>query len=269
VASNSSIEWTETTWNPLTGCSKISPGCDNCYAIREAHRLAGNPSPRVQDAYRGVTTRVNGRTNWTGAVRAVVERREQPLHWTKPRRIFVNSMSDLFHDDIPTRDVIAIADVMRRADWHTYQVLTKRSGRLRDLLSGEMRVYARLPHIWWGVSVENRRHGLPRVNDLRLAPASVRFLSIEPLLEDLGAIDLTGIHWVIVGGESGPEARPMTPSWVESIHRQCVEARVPFFFKQWGSYGPKDGVMARLGKKAAGRSLNGRTWNEYPGDQNS
>ncbi|HEX4998593.1 MAG TPA: phage Gp37/Gp68 family protein [Terriglobia bacterium] len=267
MASNSTIEWTETTWNPLTGCSKISPGCDNCYAIREARRLSGNPSKRVRAAYEGTTTRVNGRPNWTGLLRTVSERREQPLHWAKPRRIFVNSMSDLFHDDVPTSDVLAIADVMKRADWHTYQVLTKRSARLRDLLNGELRSFAALPHIWWGVSVENRRHGIPRIDDLRQAPVVTRFLSVEPLLEDLGELNLDGIHWVIVGGESGPGSRPMQQDWVESIRQQCAEARVPFFFKQWGTYAPQDGVMTRLGKKAAGRILNGRTWDEYPRNQ--
>jgi protein gp37 len=264
MASNSSIEWTETTWNPITGCTKISPGCDNCYAIREAHRLAGNPNPGVLKAYMGTTNRLNGRTNWTGVVRTITSRLEQPLHWKKPRRIFVNSMSDLFHEDVPTSYVREVADVMKRADWHTYQVLTKRAGRLRQMLTKDLRAHAALSHIWWGVSVENRRHGFPRIDDLREAPAAVRFLSIEPLLEDLGEIDLTGIHWVIVGGESGPRSRPMQPGWVESIRDQCASAGVPFFFKQWGLFGPKGGHMVRLGKKAAGRLLDGRTWDNYP-----
>jgi protein gp37 len=264
VASNSSIEWTETTWNPVTGCSKISPGCDNCYAIREAHRLAGNPSPRVREAYAGITRRLNGRTNWTGEMRPVESRLLQPLEWKKPRRIFVNSMSDLFHEALPAAYVRAVVDVMKRADWHTYQVLTKRVERLREMLSGELRDEAQLPHIWWGVSVENRRHGLPRIDQLRETPARVRFLSVEPLLEDLGEMDLRGIHWVIVGGESGPGARPMQPAWVESIRDQCTAAEVAFFFKQWGSFGPQDGVIQRLGKKTSGRLLNGRTWDEYP-----
>jgi protein gp37 len=200
-------------------------------------------------------------------MRVIPERREQPLHWKKSRRIFVNSMSDLFHERIPTSEIIKIVDVMKRADWHTYQVLTKRSERLGELLSKELSDYATLPHIWWGVSVENRKHGLPRIDDLRKAPACVRFLSVEPLLEDLGRIKLDGIHWVIVGGESGPGARPMAPSWVESLQKQCASARVPFFFKQWGSYGPQNGTMVRLGKKKAGRALKGRHWNEYPRNQ--
>ena len=264
MASNSSIEWTETTWNPITGCTKISPGCDNCYAIRDAHRLAGNPNRAVLEAYAGTTHRLNGRTNWTGVVRTIDSRLEQPLLWKKPRRIFVNSMSDLFHEDVPTSYVRAVADVMERADWHTYQVLTKRAGRLRRMLSNDLRVHAALRHIWWGVSVENKQHGFPRIDELREAPASVRFLSVEPLLEDLGEIDLTGIHWVIVGGESGPQSRPMQPYWVESIRDQCASAGVAFFFKQWGLFGPIDGQMERLGKKTAGRLLDGRTWDEYP-----
>jgi protein gp37 len=264
MASNSSIEWTETTWNPVTGCTKISPGCDNCYAIREAHRLAGNPNEAVRKAYKGTTRRLNGRTNWTGVVQPIAARLEQPLHWQKPRRIFVNSMSDLFHDDVPTAYVRAVADVMKTANWHTYQVLTKRGQRLHDLLKNELRSHAPLEHIWWGVSVENRRYGFPRIDQLRQSPAAVRFLSIEPLLEDLGEIDLSGIHWVIVGGESGPGSRPMQESWVESIRDQCAAAGVAFFFKQWGMFGPKNGSIERLGKKTAGRVLNGRTWDEYP-----
>ena len=264
MASNSSIEWTETTWNPVTGCTKVSPGCDNCYAIRQAHRLAGNPNLAVQRAYGETTQRLNGRTNWSGLVRTIPARLEQPLRWNKPRRIFVNSMSDLFHEDVPTTFVLAVSEVMKAADWHTYQVLTKRAERLRELLEKDLRSYAELKHIWWGVSVENRRHGLKRIGELRRAPAAVRFLSIEPLLEDLGEIDLTGIHWVIVGGESGPRSRPMKQSWLESIRDQCAAAGVAFFFKQWGAFGPKDGVLKRLGKKTAGRTLDGRTWNEYP-----
>ena len=264
MASNSSIEWTETTWNPVTGCTKVSPGCDNCYAIREAHRLAGNPHLAVQRAYRGTTQRLNGRTNWTGLVRAIPSRLEQPLRWNKPRRVFVNSMSDLFHEDVPTTFILDVSKVMKAADWHTYQVLTKRAGRLRALLEKDLRSYAELKHIWWGVSVENRLHGLKRIAELRRAPAVVRFLSIEPLLEDLGEIDLTGIHWVIAGGESGPRSRPMKQSWLESIRDQCAAAGVAFFFKQWGAFGPKDGVLKRVGKKTAGRTLDGRTWDEYP-----
>src|SRR6478735_7992119 len=147
MASNSSIEWTETTWNPITGCTKVSPGCDNCYAIREAHRLSGNPNQPVRNAYKGTTRRLNGRTNWTGLVHTISSRLDQPLQWRKPRRIFVNSMSDLFHEDVPTSYVHAVADVMKEADWHTYQVLTKRAGRLRQMLSKDLRTHATLDHI--------------------------------------------------------------------------------------------------------------------------
>ncbi len=264
MATNSTIEWTETTWNPVTGCAKISPGCDHCYAIREAHRLAGNPNAAVRRAYGGTTLRLNGRTNWSGVLQTIDERLEQPFRWRKPRRIFVNSMSDLFHEDVPVSFIRAVADVMKTAHWHTYQVLTKRPERMRAFLDSDLDVHAQLEHIWWGVSVENRRHGLPRIDELRESRAAVRFLSIEPLLEDLGLIDLDGIHWVIVGGESGPGARPMQPAWVESIRDQCKAANVPFFFKQWGTYGPRDGRIERLGKRAAGRLLDGRTWDEFP-----
>jgi protein gp37 len=266
MATNSSIEWTETTWNPVTGCTKISPGCDNCYAIREARRLSGNPNRTVQQSYAGTTAKINGRINWTGQVHCIENRLDQPLHLKQPRRIFVNSMSDLFHEDVPDQYIRAVSDVMKYANWHTYQVLTKRAHRLQSLLKGDLRSHAKLSHIWWGVSVENRKQGLPRIKELQDAPAAIRFLSIEPLLEDLGRIDLSGIHWVIVGGESGPRSRPMQQSWVESIRDQCEAADVAFFFKQWGMFGPaaSGDAMIPLGKKAAGRLLAGRTWDEYP-----
>jgi protein gp37 len=182
------------------------------------------------------------------------DRLDWPLRWKKPRRIFVGNMSDLFHPAVPDAYIEEVARTMRRADWHTFQVLTKRSARLRDLLRGDLQSFADEPHIWWGVSVEDRRHGLPRVDHLREAPASVRFLSVEPLLEDLGELDLGGIHWVIVGGESGPRARPMEREWVVSVRDQCLAAGVPFFFKQWG------GVR----KDKAGRTLDGRTHDDMP-----
>ena len=188
----------------------------------------------MQRAYRGTTQRLNGRTNWTGLVRPIPSRLEQPLRWNKPRRVFVNSMSDLFHENVSTKFIVDVSEVMKAADWHTYQVLTKRAGRLRALLEKDLRSYAELKHIWWGVSVENRLHGLERIAELRRAPAVVRFLSIEPLLEDLGEIDLTGIHWVIAGGESGPRSRPMRQSWLESIRDQCAAAGVAFFFQTVG-----------------------------------
>jgi len=233
------IEWTDATWNPVRGCSKISPGCKHCYAERFAERfrgVSGHPFERGFD------------------LRLVPEKLADPLRWKTPKMIFVNSMSDLFHEAVPTSYLSKVASVMRFARWHTYQVLTKRSGRLRELLSGPLRQAAEEAHIWWGVSVEDRKHGFPRIADLQAVPATVRFLSIEPLLEDLGTLQLNGIAWVIVGGESGPGARPMREEWVLSIREQCREVRVPFFFKQWG------GVR----KKTAGRILQGRIHDEYP-----
>ena len=194
MSEKSKIEWTDATWNPVRGCTKVSPGCAHCYAETFAERfrgVAGHPYEQGFD------------------LRLVPEKLFEPLRWSRPKMIFVNSMSDLFHKDVSDAYVAMVAEVMRVANWHTYQVLTKRSERLRQMLCTDLRALAPEPHIWWGVSVENRRHGLPRLEHLRAAPAAVKFLSIEPLLEDLGAIDLTGISWVIVGGESGHGARPM------------------------------------------------------------
>ncbi len=234
------IEWADRTWNPIRGCTKISPGCAHCYAETFAERfrgVAGHPYERGFD------------------LRLVPGKLAEPFRWRGPSMVFVNSMSDLFHRDVPDSYIEAVVAVMRRADWHTYQVLTKRSGRMRDLLRTRLAGAARAPHIWWGVSVEDRAHGLPRVEHLRNAPAGLRMLSVEPLLEDLGPLDLRGIGWVIVGGESGPGARPMERAWVESIRDRCRRAGVPFFFKQWGG--------TRKGR--AGRTLDGRTHDEVPG----
>jgi protein gp37 len=239
MSDNSKIEWTDATWNPVRGCTKISPGCTHCYAETLAERFRGIPGHPFEFGF---------------DLRLVPEKLAEPLRWQRPKMIFVNSMSDLCHKDVPDDYVRKVACVMQLANWHTYQILTKRSERLRDLLGTHIRFAASLPHIWWGVSVENRKHGVPRIEHLRSAPAAVRFLSIEPLLEDLGEINLTGINWVILGGESGPGARPMQKAWVVSIFRQCREAGVPFFFKQWG------GVR----KKETGRKLNGRTYDEFP-----
>lgn len=239
MSDKSTIEWTDATWNPVRGCTKVSPGCKNCYASTFAERFRGVPGHPYEQGF---------------DLRLVPEKLDAPLGWKLARNIFVNSMSDLFQEDVPADYVLSVAEVMRRANWHVFQVLTKRSQRMRDMLRGELRQVAALPHIWWGVSVEDRKYGLPRIAHLRDAPAKVRFLSIEPLLEDLGELDLTGIDWVIVGGESGPRARPMEPEWVISILEQCEAAEVPFFFKQWG------GVR----KKKAGRELNGRTYDYMP-----
>jgi protein gp37 len=239
MSDGSTIEWTDATWNPVRGCTKISPGCAHCYAETFAERFRGVPGHPYEQGF---------------DLRLVQEKLTDPITWSKPQMVFVNSMSDLFHKDVPDDYIEVVAQVMAAADWHIYQVLTKRSERLRDLLKTRLRFAAELPHIWWGVSVENRKHGLPRIEHLREAAPKMAFLSIEPLLEDVGTINLRGINWVIVGGESGAGARPMNEEWVLSIQRQCSAAGVPFFFKQWG------GVR----KSAAGRSLGGRTYDELP-----
>lgn len=241
MSQESSIEWTDATWNPVRGCTKISPGCTHCYAETFAERFRG----------------VHGHAYELGFdLRLVPEKLEEPLKWNRPKFIFVNSMSDLFHKDVPDEYVVRTCDVMRKADWHVYQVLTKRSARLRTLAASTLRPFSALRHIWWGVSVEDRKYGLPRITDLQNASVAVRFLSIEPLLEDLGELDLRGIDWVIVGGESGRGARPMHMEWVTSIRDQCLAAGVPFFFKQWGG----------VNKKRNGRLLEGRTWDEMPAE---
>jgi protein gp37 len=239
MAEISHIEWTDATWNPVRGCTKISPGCAHCYAETFAERfrgVAGHPYEQGFD------------------LRLVPEHLLDPFRWPRAKMVFVNSMSDLFHKDIPMSYVEAVARVMCEASWHTYQVLTKRAERLRELLCSELRFAADAEHIWWGVSVEDRKYGLPRIETLRGTPARVRFLSVEPLLEELGEFDLRGIHWVIVGGESGHGARPMKEEWVLSVLEQCQRASVPFFFKQWGG----------VHKGRAGRRLGGRTYDEYP-----
>jgi len=228
MAGKSKIEWTETTWNPTRGCDQISPGCKHCYAKTWAERFRGTPGHAYE---RGFDPRL------------VPQDLGQPVRWTDPHTIFVNSMSDLFHDAFPDDYIEDVVQAMCDADWHTYQVLTKRSERMRDLLAGRLRFAAQLPHIWWGVSVENNRHGVPRIDDLRSAPAAMRFLSVEPLIEELEPLNHDGIHWVIVGGESGPGARPILKRWVTTIRDQCAAAGVPFFFKQWG--GARKGVTGR------------------------
>lgn len=239
MSANSKIEWTDATWNPVRGCTKISPGCLHCYAETFSERFRGVPGHPFEQGF---------------DLRLVPEKLGDPLRWSTPQRIFVNSMSDLFHPKVPDDYIVKVARVMVAANWHTYQVLTKRAERMQKLLEGKLRFAAEQAHIWWGVSVENRQHGLPRIDLLRDAPAQVRFLSVEPLLENLGSINLENINWVIVGGESGPGARPMNAEWVRNIRAQCREAKVAFFFKQWG------GVR----KKEAGRELDHRTYDEFP-----
>lgn len=234
MASSSNIEWTEATWNPVTGCTKISDGCKHCYAATMAKRLHAMGNPRYRNGFN---------------VTLHHDLIDTPLRWKKPRRIFVNSMSDLFHQDIPFEFIQRVFQTMEKAYWHTFQILTKRSERLVELAP-------RLPwppNVWMGVSVENEKV-LHRINDLRNIPAHIRFLSCEPLLGPLENLNLEGIHWVIVGGESGPGARPMEAEWVRSIRDQCREQQVAFFFKQWG------GVQ----KHRTGRILDEQTYDEYP-----
>lgn len=238
------IEWTEQTWNPTTGCTKVSAGCEHCYAETMANRLRGMGVKGYEDGFK---------------LRILPERLQGPLSRRKPTTYFVNSMSDLFHDEIPIEFLDQVFDVIRSTPQHTYQILTKRATRMRAYFDQQKRV---VPHnVWLGVSVENRKQGIPRINELRAINASIRFLSVEPLLEDLGPLDISGIHWVIVGGESGPKARPMKYKWIESIKNQCEEGDVAFFFKQWGGWGA-DGV--RRSKKKNGRVFAGRIWNQMP-----
>ncbi len=265
MADNSAIEWTDATWNPVRGCTKVSPGCKHCYAETFAERFRGVPGHPYEQGF---------------DLRLVPDKLEDPIRWQRPRRIFVNSMSDLFQEGIPAEFVDRVWAAMLLSPQHFFQVLTKRAERMRAYVD-DPELYARVlvaadgyrgprpqlcrvgvsdpqtfpaKWLWLGVSVEDRKYGLPRIDELRRTPARVRFLSVEPLLEALGPLDLSGIHWVIVGGESGPGARPMSPEWVTDIRDQCLAQRVPFFFKQWGG---------RL-KKTTGRLLEGREWSEMP-----
>lgn len=234
MGTNSAIEWTESTWNPVTGCTKISPGCAHCYAERMALRLKAMGQPNYANGF-DVTLHEHAL--------------DLPLTWKKPQRIFVNSMSDLFHKKVPTEFILRLFDVMNKADWHQYQILTKRSERLAELDAD----LPWAPHIWMGVTVENAECKR-RIYDLQQTGAHLKFLSVEPLLGPLGRLPLGGIDWVIVGGESGPGARPLDPVWVLSIRDQCSRMGTPFFFKQWGG----------VNKKKTGRTLDGRTYDEMP-----
>ena len=233
------IEWTGVTWNAIRGCTKISPGCRRCYAAVIAERFRGKRGRPYEFGF---------------DLRLVPGKLGAPFLWARPKVVFVNSMSDLFHEALPVEYIEAVIEVMGLTPWHTYQVLTKRADRMKELLTGPLSGAASLANVWWGVSVENRRHGLPRVVELQTVSATTRFLSIEPLLEDLGSVPLAGIDWVIVGGESGAGAQPVEGAWVRSIRDQCDAANVPFFFKQWGGQN----------KKKAGRLLDGRTYDAMP-----
>jgi protein gp37 len=239
MSQQSSIEWTDSTWNPVRGCTKVSPGCKHCYAETFAERFRG---VRGHPYERGFDLRI------------VPERLTEPLRWKDPRMIFVNSMSDLFHEGVSEEYIVRVAEVMCLASWHIFQVLTKRSTRMMNMLNGVLKPYTSSTHIWWGVSIENRKYGLPRLRHLQSADVPVRFLSVEPLLEDIGEIDLSKISWVIVGGESGPYARKLEADWVRSIRNQCKSGGVPFFFKQWGG----------INKAKSGRILDGRLYDAFP-----
>jgi protein gp37 len=238
VANGTAIEWTDATWNPVSGCTKVSRGCDRCYAERFSERFRGVPGHAFEQGF---------------DLRLWPERLRQPQQWRRPRRVFVNSMSDLFHKRIPHEFVTQVFDTMESADWHQYQVLTKRSSLLKSFVNQRYPDQPAPRHIWFGVSVEDRS-ALRRVHHLQAANAGIRFLSIEPLLGPLRNLDLTGIDWVIVGGESGPGFRPPAVEWVREIRDQCLDAGIPLFFKQWGGIRPKSG----------GNSLDGRVWEQFP-----
>lgn len=239
MSDGSRIEWTDATWNPVRGCTKISPGCKHCYAETFAERWRGIPDHPYGQGF---------------DLRLVPEKLDEPVRWSRSRLVFVNSMSDLFHQKVPESYIRLVFEVMSLANWHVYQVLTKRAARLRAVADRLPRELVEQRHVWLGVSVEDRKYGLPRIDELRETPAGVRFLSVEPLLEDLGDLDLSGIDWVIVGGESGPGARLMKSEWVLSVRDQCLDAGVPFFFKQWGG----------IRKKIAGRHLEGEIHDAVP-----
>lgn len=242
MTTTSRIEWTEHTWNPTVGCTKISPGCKHCYAETMAKRLQAMGTPGYENAF---------------ALTLLPERLDDPRGRKKPTVYFVNSMSDLFHDKVPDAFIEQVFEVIAATPHHTYQILTKRAARMARFFRKRV-----VPaNAWLGVSVEDRKYGVPRIDHLRKVPASIRFLSVEPLLEEVGSLNLADIHWVIVGGESGPKARPMKTEWAQAVQRQCAEQGVAFFFKQWGGWGA-DGK--RRAKSANGRTLGGRTWDEMP-----
>lgn len=247
MAGHSDIEWTDATWNPISGCLMVSPGCTNCYAMRMAARLQAMRHP----SYIGTTRKSGGRQVWTGRIHLNEAALNVPLHWRQPRRVFVNSMSDLFQDGVPTDFIAKVWVTMERASWHSFQVLTKRPDNMKRIIA-DLRLPT-LPNAWLGTSVESKDY-VERIRTLRSIPAQVRFVSFEPLLGPVGRPSLNGIHWAIVGGESGPSARPIDVAWVTAIRENCGKYGTAFFFKQWGG----------TNKKKTGRELYGRTWDEYP-----
>jgi protein gp37 len=247
VANGTGIEWTEATWNPIAGCTMVSPGCTNCYAMRMAARLQAIGLER----YQGTTRRSGGRHVWSGRIVLDREALRIPLRWKRPRHIFVNSMSDLFHEGVPETFIREVWTAMETAHQHTYQILTKRPDRMLDVL--RKAEFRKLPNVWLGTSVENEA-AASRIEVLRSVPAVIRFVSFEPLIGSVGKPSMKGIHWAIVGGESGPNARPIDTQWVDDILQICQRQDVAFFFKQWGG----------KNKKAAGRRYRGKTWDEMP-----
>ena len=243
-----SIEWTDATWNPVAGCTVLTAGCTNCYAMRMAARLEAMGTRK----YRGLTRKSGRRAVWTGRIRLDHASLDTPRTWSKPRKVFVNSMSDLFHDDVPVQFIARVWEVMKDTPRHTYQILTKRPERMAQVLA--QKSFEVLPNVWLGTSVEDERV-LDRLDAIRRVPAAIRFVSLEPLIGSVAQGDLTGIDWAIVGGESGPRAREMNPEWVDEIEAMCRRSGTAFFFKQWGG----------KNKKAAGRLLRGRTYDELPG----
>lgn len=247
MAQTSSIEWTDVTWNPVAGCTVATAGCTNCYAMRMAARLEAMGTEK----YQGLTRKSGDRYVWTGRVYCDEKALQAPLAWKKPRQVFVNSMSDLFHPNVPEAFIARVWDIMARTPQHTYQILTKRAERMRDVLLQPS--FLRLPNVWLGTSVEDC-NVLSRIDALRETPAYIRFISFEPLIGSVADADLTDIHWAIVGGESGPKSRPMSEAWVMEIKLLCTRSDTAFFFKQWGG----------RNKKAAGRQLKGQTYDEMP-----
>lgn len=250
----SQIEWTDSTWNPVAGCSIMSSGCTNCYAMQMARRLEA----MGVEKYAGLTRKSGKRTIWKGVVREDRNALDVPRRWRKPRKVFVNSMSDLFHDGVSDTFISDVWDVMRDTPQHSYQILTKRPDRMAAFLNAK--VPDVLPNVWLGTSVENDEV-VERVAELRNTPAAIRFISFEPLIGPVGDVDLTDIHWAIVGGESGPSARPIREDWIDEIHGACREYGTAFFFKQWGTWGADN---KKRSKKANGREYRGRTWDEMP-----
>jgi protein gp37 len=240
-----SIEWTDATWNPVAGCTVLTSGCTNCYAMRMAARLEA----MGVEKYAGLTRKTGGRAKWTGKIKLDGKSLSIPATWSTPRRVFVNSMSDLFHSDVPADFIAEVWQVMEGTPRHTYQILTKRPDRMMEIVPG----LRKLSNVWLGTSVEDGRV-LHRIDELRQVPAAIRFISFEPLIGSVAGASLSGVHWAIVGGESGPKSRHMDPAWVEEIERMCRRAGTAFFFKQWGG----------RNKKATGRMLNGRTYDEMP-----